>query len=102
VPAAAGGSSPAACGQAVAAVQQQGLAALSLREVQGRLASLSAGGDLWQWPSCIADVPVIYNSQRGTKLGSSGLVSVSGSIAEVADAVACLWLCGTLAGRCGG
>jgi hypothetical protein len=77
---------------------------LQVEVVEERLGDLSVGGRLWQWPQCLVQLPRMlpksgdvggWEGRRGVEGGEQGReVVVSGSIAEVADAAAQLWLCG--------
>jgi hypothetical protein len=89
------------------AAQQQGGAGLP--QILDRLKSLAVGGQLWQRPLCVVElsaaaVPVAGGGSHARASGaapSSGAatrtpgqhVLVSGSISEVADAAAQVWLC---------
>lgn len=82
--------------------------------VQDRLASLAVGGRLWQWPQCVVEVSRVIEPNsvdRSVRMGAGSSsassassetgtqaqhVVITGSVVEVADAVAQLWLCCTL------
>jgi hypothetical protein len=79
---------------------------LQLEVVEERLGDLSVGGWLWQGPQCLVQLPCMLpkSGNVGGGEGRRGVegreqereVVVSGSIGEVADAAAQLWLCGVV------
>lgn len=83
--------------------EPQGQLGLQLEVVEERLGDLSVGGRLWQWLQCLVQLPRMQKSEcvgggegrRGVEEGEQEReVVVSGSIGEVADVAAQLWLCG--------
>lgn len=108
----AGSAVVGGCGTSLArvslAAQQQG--GIGLPEIVDRLKGLAVGGLLWQWPLCVVElsaaaVSVAEGCSRA-RAGATGAPSssaatrthgqhvlVSGSISEVADAAAQVWLC---------
>jgi hypothetical protein len=97
------------------AAQQQGcVTGPESSAVQGCLSDLAVGGRLWQRPRCVVQVSRVPEGALGSTASSVGAgqsadaaqgqpgspVVVCGSIAEVSDAVAQMWVCCAVASVC--